>query len=120
MSLAASEIADTYEAAITNGLLLEKTVYYGLQRDCLEAAKVADVRETAVFFAVAQVAEALASALEDDAIEAENLLLWKRYALEIVKALRLACSDLSIDEVAHALIQFVSIALPPRTTIWSC
>jgi hypothetical protein len=47
----------------------------------------------------ARLAEALARELEDDAIIADYQILWRRYATELERAVRLAESDLSAEEI---------------------
>ncbi len=66
-----------------------------------------------VLVRVAWLAQELGAALEDDAINADTLLLWTRYASELEVAIRLASSELSPLEIAKRLDQCVQVIHPP-------
>lgn len=100
---------------MNDGLLLEKTVYYRVQRECLAATEGADSIDRAVYLEAARLAEALAHALEDDAIEASLRVLWARYAAELESVIRLAGTDMSADEVQRRLSAGAAIICPPKS-----
>ena len=84
-------------------MLLEKTLYYRVQAECLGAAVAASPEDRIVFREAARLGEALGAALEDDAIHADDLLLWKRYARELESVIRLAGRGLESREVSERL-----------------
>ncbi|MGH6987772.1 MAG: hypothetical protein ACRED9_13175 [Caulobacteraceae bacterium] len=99
----ASQIADQFHAAVTEHGPLEKTDYYRLQKMCLRCAATAEALPRVVLIDAARLAEMLARELDDDAVDAENLLLWKRGASEMEAVVRLASADREALDVLEEL-----------------
>ncbi len=114
MSLAPEEIADTLRDSVESNLLLEKSIYYRVQRDCISAADHSTPLGRQVLLEAARLANAMAHELEDDAIRADHLVLWQRYASELQIAIRLASSELGHADVLDRLAECANVIMPPR------
>ncbi len=107
-------IADTLNAAVKDQLL-DKATYYAVQRDCVRASQHASPLGRLVLRECSRLAEEMAKELEDGAIDANYLLLWKRYADQLEIAVRLANSPLRCEEVVSRLAKCVEIISPPNS-----
>ena len=100
---------------MNGGLLLDKTIYYRVQRECLAASASANPIDHTVYLEAARLAQALANALEDDAIEASFRILWARYAAELESVIRLVGAAIPADEILRRLTASAAVIDPPRS-----
>ncbi len=115
MNVTAVEVADRLHAGVRAGGILEKTLYYRVQRDCLAASANVQPLCRTVLLRCASMAASIGESLEDEAIAADYLLLWRRYAAELETAIRLADSSLEANEVLDRLDECERVIIPPRS-----
>ena len=96
-----------------SGQLLEQSVYYKVQSDCLAAVSTANATARVTLFCAAQLASRLASELRDEVILADAEGDWFAYADALERVIRLADSEQSPQEIMWTLSASIGKIIPP-------